>query len=620
MLGEGAQTDLTEKLVQLPDSPGVYLMRDPAGEIIYVGKASSLKNRVRSYFHAPASQSPKVQVMMRHVADLEYIVTRSEVEALVLECNLIKSYRPRYNINLKDDKSYPYLKLAVNQEFPYMVVTRQRVRDGSRYFGPYTNVGALHDTLRWLRRYFSLRTCRGGVWKEACRSRRPCLDGHIGRCCAPCAGKVSREEYQTLVQELVLFLEGKGEDLVRCLEEKMQQAAERLAFEEAARWRDQLAAVRQVLARQQMATEREGDQDFLGLMMAGNLACVQVFFVRDGRVTGREHFYLEGEGELNPGEALAAFVQQYYSGADYVPGEIVLSQPPAGQEVIQEWLSQRRGKKVCLAVPVRGERKQLLSLVEENARLLLDMKAAGQRRETESLLALQEVLGLPAGADRIECYDISNLQGSNAVGSMVVFLHGRPVKGEYRRFQIKDIKGPDDYASLREILGRRFSRLQAGDAKFAAMPDLILIDGGQGQLSAAVQVMKEMGVGHIPVFGLAKREEEIFAPGMTEPLRLPRDSAALQLLQRVRDEAHRFAVTYHRQLRGRQLGESTLDAVAGIGPRRKAALLQAFGSVARMQEASLEDLAAVAGMNRQTAGRLYAHLHPEEQLAAEGGS
>lgn len=595
-------------------------MRDAAGEIIYVGKAGSLKNRVRSYFHSPASQPPKVQVMMRHVADLEYIITRSEVEALVLECNLIKSYRPYYNINLKDDKSYPYLKVAVNQEFPYMTVTRQRVRDGSRYFGPYTNVGALQDTLRWLRRYFSLRTCRGGVWKEACRSRRPCLDGHIGRCIAPCSGAVSPEAYRVMVQELILFLEGKGDDLVHRLEEKMRQAAERLAFEEAAKWRDQLAAMRQVLARQQMATERTGDQDYLGVAHEGSLACVQVFFVRDGRVTGREHFYLDGEGGLDPGEALAAFIQQYYSGAGYVPEEMVLSLPPPGQEVMQEWLSQRRGKKVHLTVPVRGERRQLLSLVEENARLLLNTKAAGQRRETEGVLALQEVLGLPVAPGRIECYDVSNLQGSNAVGSMVVFRHGRAVKGEYRRFQIRGVSGPDDYASLREVLGRRFRRLQAGDPRFAAAPDLILIDGGKGQLSAAIQVMNEMEVGHIPVFGLAKREEEIFVPGTAEPVRLPRDSAALQLLQRVRDEAHRFAVTYHRQLRGQQLTGSTLDAVAGIGPRRKAALLQAFGSVARMREASLEELTAVPGMNRQAAGRLYAHLHSEGRLPAEGGS
>lgn len=604
--------ELAARLAQLPDKPGVYLFRDQKGGVIYVGKATSLKNRVRSYFHSPVSQPPKVQMLVRHIADLEYIVTRSEVEALVLECNLIKSYRPRYNINLKDDKTYPYLKVAVSEDFPYLMVTRRRVPDGSRYFGPYTHVAALHDTLRWLRRFFPLRTCKPVIWQQACQEKRPCLDGHIGRCAAPCAGVISGEEYRSLVDEMIMFLEGKHTDLVQRLEAKMQRAAEKMAFEEAARWRDLLQAVQQVLARQQMATDSPTDQDYLGVAVGGGLACVQVFLVREGKVIRREHFFLESEGALEASETLSSFVQQYYGQAEAVPGEIVLSVPLEDPALVRAWLKEKGGHAVQLTIPHRGQKRKLLELVEENARLLLATRLEGHQRDQAALEELQQVLHLPDVPRRIECYDISNLQGTSAVGSMIVFAGGRPYPAAYRHFQIKTVAGPDDYASLREVLARRLARAGEGDEKFLPLPDMILIDGGKGQLNAGWQALREAGLEHIPVFGLAKKEEEIFIPGVAAPLVLPRDAVALQLLQQLRDEAHRFAVTYHRQRRQKAAQNSVLDQVPGVGPRRRIALLRAFGSLEGVGRASVEELAVVEGMNRRVAEQVYCFLHPDE--------
>jgi excinuclease ABC subunit C len=592
--------ELTDKLKSLPDRPGVYLMQDEAGDIIYVGKALSLKDRVRSYFSGTPS-SPKVRALVNRIADLDYIVTDSEVEALILESNLIKEHRPWYNVRLRDDKNYPYLKIT-NEPFPRVMVVRRREEDGSRYFGPYTNSQAMRQTVKFLRKHFPIRACRRRLEGN---KERPCLNYHINRCLAPCTGEVSPEAYGEIVDQVCRFLEGRREGLIKDLTAKMEAAAKDLRFEEAARLRDQINALQYAAQDQQKIVGDLGlDQDIIGVAQGEGIACVQVFFVREGKIVGREQFLMEDESGSAPGEIVAAFLQQYYPRAAHIPKEILIEAEVEDSDALSQWLSTKRGSKVYIKVPRRGPKRRLLALVQENARLALeDVLGAQSRRQQEiqrALTRLQEILGLPDLPGRIEGYDISNIQGREAVGSLVVFTDGEPDKDQYRRFRIRT-EGPDDYAMLQETVRRRFLRgLQEG----SPMPDLILIDGGKGQLSSVNAVLTELDLS-IPSCSLAEREEEIYLPSSPEPLRLPRDDAGLLLLQRVRDEAHRFALTYHRQLRTKSGLASALDDIPGVGPKRKRALLKHFGSLAKVREASLEELEAVPGLPAQVARNIY---------------
>ena len=608
--------NLEEKLQRIPDKPGVYLMRDAAGDVIYVGKAASLKNRVRSYFRSQKSQPPKTQSMVKNIADFEYIVTDTEVEALILEYNLIKRYDPKYNVMFRDDKSYPYLKITLNEEFPRLEITRSIRKDGARYFGPYTSVGALNETVRLLRKLFPLRTCRQTAFEQR---KRACLNAHIKRCYAPCVGAIDKERYGEMVREVVLFMEGKQEDLLARLRRRMEEAAANLDFEQAAKIRDQIQAVEAVLEKQKIVSCNNEDQDVIAMARGINEVCIQVFYVRKGKLMGREHFFLERTDQLSRQEVMAAFLKQYYNRAAEIPPVILLADEAEEMDLIQDWLTQVKGRKVVLHVPKRGEKLKLVEMVASNALVELREHEEDTRRKTmkteEALLELQEYLNLDGLPSRIECYDISNISGTDSVGSMVVFENGTPKPSDYRRFKITTVTGPDDYASIREMLRRRFKPRDQDpkksgdqDGSFGKLPDLVIIDGGKGQLSAARQVMVEMGVGDIPTFGLAEKHEELFMEGCQEPIILPRASQSLYLLQRIRDEAHRFAVSYHRGLRDKKLKNSLLDEVPGIGPKRKRALLRKFGSVKAIRNATVEELAEVEGMNLNVAMKLQEYL------------
>lgn len=614
---------LEEKLKFLPAGPGVYLYKDDDGKIIYVGKALSLRNRVRSYFQPGAQQPPKIRLMLEKVADFDIIVTDSEVEALILEQNLIKEHRPRYNVMYKDDKSYPYLKVTLGDDFPRVMITRRHIKDGSRYFGPYTRVGAVNETMRLLKKIFPFRSCKQ---KEPAVRTRPCLNYHIKRCLGPCSGQVDREKYRAMINEVCLFLEGRQEDLIKLLASRMEEAAEKLEFERAALLRDQLQAVREVVERQKIISGGFEDQDVVALAEAPDEACVMVFFVRGGKLIGREHFMLKGTEGLSGQEVITAFIKQYYTDVDFVPGEILLAREVVEERaVIEEWLTNKRGSRVFLKTPRRGEKKKLVEMVAKNARLTLEQvqleKASRRDNTAEALAELAGELGLEKPPFRLECYDISNIQGADSVAAMAVFEEGKPARDQYRRFKIRTVEGPDDFASIQEALRRRFSRareerellntgrISSREAKFHILPDLVIIDGGKGQLSAARHVMKELGFSHIPAFGLAKEEELLFAEGRPDPIKLPADSRALQLLQRLRDEAHRFALTYHRNLRGKAGLKSLLDEVEGIGEARRRSLLKVFGSLKEIENATPEQLAAVKGMNKKAARAVYEFFH-----------
>lgn len=614
---------MREKLDKLPESPGVYIYRDGKGDIIYVGKAVSLKHRVRSYFGASAGRDPKVKALMSRARDLEYITTDSEVEALILESNLIKEHRPRYNVFLKDDKSYPYLKVTLNEQFPRVFITRRLIKDGSRYFGPYTRVGAVHETLRLLKRIFPLRTCKQ---KSPAPRSRPCLNQHIQRCLGPCCNLVTPEEYRRVVDGVLLFLEGRQEQLIKDLKQRMEQAAEDLEFERAAKLRDQLQAVEKVIEKQKVVSRNLEDRDVVAMARARDESCVMVFFVRGGKLIGREHFILDGTGDMKRAEVLNGFLKQYYLRAEFIPREVLVEDVPGEErEVLEHWLSEKRGARVYVTRPRRGEKKKLVDLAGRNALLVLEEVQAGRVARNEDLeKALGELapaLGLDAPPRRLECFDISNIQGAETVASMVVFEDGKPVPQQYRRFKIKTVAGPDDFASMREALARRFSRgreerelvntgqMSTRQAKFHRLPDLLVVDGGRGQLSSAVAVLEEQGLSRIRACGLAKEEELIFLPGRSDPVRLPEDSPALKMLQRLRDEAHRFAVTYHRQLRGKRSLRSMLEDIEGVGATRRRELMRAFGSVERIREAGLDELTAVPGMNRRAARAVYDYFH-----------
>lgn len=596
--------DKIEKaLAVLPAKPGVYLMRDVTGRVLYVGKAKNLNNRVHSYFRNSGRQSVKVAALTSHVEDLETIQTDSEIEALILECNLIKKYRPRYNIMLKDDKTYPYLKITLQEPFPRMYITRRVVKDGAKYYGPYPDVGALRATMKLLRSLFPVRNCRN------MNQERPCLQYHIKRCLAPCVGKVSREDYGELVKSICLVLDGKTKELRRNLKERMQEAAAEYAFEAAARYRDQLQAVER-LEESQKAVLEGGDMDIVGYAADAFSVCLQVFFVRGGKLIGRKDFMLPAEGEPEAA-VIAAFLKQYYNGEDvFLPKEVLVSHLPEEEELntIREWLTERAGHKVTLAEPRRGDKAKLMQLACENAlKLIWEQERKGQmQQKTEEAAAeeLQRVVGAKRPLARMDCFDISHTQGSETVASMVVFRYGSPSKKDYRRFKLASTEGkPDDFKSMQEVVYRRYK-------DYEELPDLIIIDGGKGQLAAALKVIRGLGL-DIQVISLAEQREEIFLEGESQSIYLERESPALHVIQHIRDEAHRFAITYHRKRLRRRNLVSVLDTITGIGPKRRQALWKAYASLETMKAASEEELAAVEGMNRAAARTLYEFFHSD---------
>jgi len=604
---------VTEQLKQLPANPGVYLMKDIGGIILYVGKAASLRHRVRSYFGSSQGLTEKTQRMVSNVQDLEFYITGSEEEALILENNLIKRYHPHFNVSLRDDKSFPFLKISLNEEWPRVYVTRKYEEDGSRYFGPFTSARSVRQTLKVLKGIFPFRTCSRMIKGK---DSRPCLDYHIRNCLAPCVGDTSKREYDEVIRQVLLFLEGKQEKVVKSLERKMGKAAETLDYEGAALIRDQIQAIGRVIEGQKIAARVKGEQDVIAFASEWDRAFVQVYFIRSSKLIGRESFILQGTSSEEPEQIMTGFVKQFYGSAPYLPPLLLLQYPVEDRELIESWLQSKRGSKVSIQVPHRGNKKQLVDIVSKNAgqglQQLKIKQQAGASALTEAMDEIERELHLPVSPSRMECYDISNIQGRTSVGSMVVFEKGKPKPSHYRRFKIKTVSGTNDYAMLEEVLRRRFKRLNQPDKETAGswsiLPDLVLIDGGKGQLSSAVAAMEETGAGSIPVASLAKENEEIFLPRQSKPILLPGSSQGLQMLQRLRDEAHRFAIGYHRNTRRKASFSSVLDSIPGIGPKRKKALLRHFGSLRAIREASPEELTAAEGINQSQAQLIKEHL------------
>ena len=578
------------------------------GRVIYVGKASSLRNRVQSYFSTKNQLSPKLDRLVDRISDLDDIVTDTEYEALILENDLIKKYRPAYNVRLKDDKTFPYLKIDIKSDWPTVRVTRRFHKDDERYFGPFISVYSLRQTLSVIRKIFPFRSCNR---KITGRDPRPCLEYHLKSCVAPCIGAISQEDYKELIKEVILFLEGKQEQVVHDLKDKMKEASNRLQYEKAALLRDQIGAVEQVIESQRIAVTIRGDEDTIALAQTKELAYVEIFFIRNDKLIGRDYALLDGIRDEEPTQIMTSFVKQYYSSASSIPPLVLLQYPVDEPEIIARWLSKQRGASVELRVPLRGIKKQLIDTVDENARQGLALYQAKQSKMMESALVLEELkdrLALAKMPMRIEGYDISNIRGNQAVGSMAVFSKGLPKRAQYRRFRIKTVSGIDDYAMIQEVLKRRFKRSLTSDENWAAMPDLILIDGGKGHLNAALDVLKELELNSVPAAALAKENEEVFVPGRSEPLNIPRSSTALHLLQRVRDEAHRFAIGYHHKLRQKESITSALDSVPGIGPKRKKALIKKFSTVRAIRAASIDELSQVPGITGNLAEKLKEYL------------
>lgn len=598
MMGDGEQQAyILEKVSHLPTTPGVYLWRDKYQRIIYVGKAINLRNRVRSYVQQDVNRSVKVTAMMRRAWDVETIQTKTEMEALILEATLIKEHHPKYNIMLRDDKTYPYVKVTVQEEYPRLFMTRRLERDGAKYFGPFTDVTAVHHVLRILRSYYPLRTCK------SMKVERPCLQYHMHYCEGPCMKYVTVEAYRKYIDDIVALFEGKQVQVIQAITSKMEQASENLEFELAAKYRDDLLSIQKVQEKQRMVTQR-GDMDVLGMAIDGPMACIQLFFIRSGRLLGRENYFVQHEWD-SPELVMTEFIKQYYGGSTFIPKELLLPMDSVDRELFSEWFTSMKGQQVDVSVPQRGYKKDLIKMAEENAQNFL----AERRRQWQytidkaggAVKKLAEVLDLPRLPERMECYDISHMQGAETVASMVVFEGGKPAKREYRRFKLKTVQGkPDDFASMAEIMERRY-----GNEKDWPMPDLIIIDGGKGQLNAALPVIRAMGVTDVPVISLAKRIEEVFVEGESESIILEHHTPELQLLQQIRDEAHRFAITYHRRLRGKRNLESVLDHVEGIGPKRRKALYKHFGNLDAMRVAELEELETVEGMNKKAALAVY---------------
>ena len=610
-------------LATLPDKPGCYIMKNAEGKIIYIGKAVNLKNRVRSYFHASAGHDRKTRRLVQEIVDIEWIVVGSELEALILEMNLIKRHRPHFNVRLKDDKRYPYIKVHWQDDFPKVTVTRQlRKNDGARYFGPYTSVWAVHQTLDLLRRIFPYLTCNREITGM---DKRACLYMDINLCSAPCVGAASKAEYRQMITDLMQFLDGRTTPIVKRMQQEMAKASEEMRYEKAASLRDQINAIEKVVEKQKVITKKQIDSDVIAMAREDGDACVQIFFIRAGKMIGREYFMLEGTEDSADEEVMAQFVKQFYTEAANVPSEVLLPKEIEEAHIIKQWLNTKRGgRKVEMRVPRRGQSRHLVQMATENAsETLKSLRAQWQadtHKQEQSIAELQEAFKLKDPPNRIECYDISNTQGVATVGSMVVFTQGVPDKKLYRRFNIRSVTGPDDFASMEEALTRRFKRWEAAqvetskpkkasDASFSFLPDLLIVDGGKGQLSRAVEVLEKFDLmGKVPVVGLAKREEEIFFPNNPQSILLPRHSQGFYLIQRIRDEAHRFAITAHRKQRNKIGMTSALDVIPGIGPAKRKSLLQHFGSLDKIRLASVDDLGAVSGINIALAETIKANL------------
>ncbi len=612
--------ELQSALAKLPDRPGVYLMKDARGDVVYVGKAQSLRHRVRSYWQKGNTgplEGHRIRAVLDRIVDVEVTQTDSVSEALLLEMNLIKRYRPRFNVRLKDDKSYPYIKVTLVDDFPRVERTRKLVNDGSRYFGPYGSASSVDESMNLVRRLFPFRTCTIDIKDGERALQRPCLLYHIKRCQGPCIEAISKDAYRADIEQVELFLEGRQESLVKALGREMQAAADRQEYERAATARDKIRAIERTMESQKMAAFARTELDLVGMARQDNQAAIQLFVIRDGQMIGRDVFMLDAVKEASDDEVLTSFLEQYYTRAGSIPRELYVPSATEETAVLETFLADRRGGPVHLRVPQRGERRALMALATRNAAETLAREQArwlaDQGKTLAALEELGEALGLPGPPLRIECYDISNFQGSESVGSMVVFEDGKPRSGEYRRFRIRSVSGPNDFASHQEVLRRRFRTVRTGEEGTAeerrwAMPDLVILDGGKGQVSAGKETLDELGLHDLPLAGLAKEREELFLPGQGDPIVLPPTSPALYLVQRLRDEAHRFAITYHRGLRARRAVRSAFDDLPGVGPKRKRELLKVFGSIKRVRDAPVEQIAAVPGISRSLAERIKATL------------
>ena len=620
--------NIQEELKKLPAHPGVYIMHGSRDEIIYVGKAVSLKNRVRQYFQASRNKGPKIEQMVSRICRFEYILTDSELEALVLECNLIKEHRPKYNTLLKDDKTYPFIKVTVGEAFPRIMLTRKMTKDKSRYFGPFTSAFAVRDTIDLMRRIYKIRSCSRNLPKEI-GNERPCLNYHIHQCDAPCQGNISREDYRRRVEKALDFLGGNYEPLLKMLEEKMQKASEELQFEEAASWRDLLESARQVAQRQKITSSDGEDKDILAAAVDGTDAIVQVFFVRGGKLIGRDHFHVDAGLSEDKGTILGNFIKQYYAGTPFVPKELMLEAKVDDAQLLEQWLGARRGGRVYIRVPQKGVKEKLVEMALENARIVLERDRERIKREEGRTIGAMREIGALLKLDnvrRLEAFDISNISGFEQVGSMVVFEQGKPRKSEYRKFRIRSVSGPDDYASMEEVLTRRFTHglqeqneFREGNkdgqmGRFSTFPDVIMMDGGRGQVNVALRVLEKLGL-QIPVCGMVKDDFHRTRGVYYNNTELPIDthSEAFKLITRLQDEAHRFAIEYHRSLRTKEQMHSVLDDIPGIGPARRKALMRSFQSAEEIRNASEEELAAVPSMNASSAQAVYAFFHGQKK-------
>ena len=613
--------DLEEKLKKLPDKPGVYIMKDSSDEIIYVGKAISLKNRVRQYFQSGKNNPAKVNAMIRHIDDFEYIIVDNEVEALILEANLIKKHKPKYNILLRDDKQYPYIKVTVNEKYPRVIKTRQVLKDGAKYFGPYPSAYAVNDAIDILRNLYPLRTCNRKLDGKS-DNKRPCLNFYMNRCMGPCQGeKVDDEKYMEMVNEILLFLNGREDKVVNTIEERMKEASANLEFEAAAKYRDQIHSLKLLNEKQKIvSTTNLADQDIIGMARGIEEVCIQVFFVRSGKIIGREHFILQDTFEEEKGEIISSFIKQFYIGAAYVPREILIEKEISDLETVAKWLGDKRGSKVSLSIPKRGEKLELIEMVKKNAIDMLNQygdKFLKQYRENQRILEeLKNILDIEGDLNRIEAFDISNISGAQSVGSMVVFEKAEPKRSDYRRFKIKSLQTPDDYGSMEEILTRRFKRgleerklLKDNNIEvkgFSSFPDLIMMDGGKGQVNVALRVLYDLNI-DIPVCGLVK-DDFHKTRGIiynNKEIKLAQNTSSFRLIYKIQEEAHRFAISYHRSLRTKNMFKSELDDIKGVGPKRKTELLKYFKSIDKIKNATIEELSKVKGMNNTVAEELY---------------
>lgn len=610
--------DITEELKKLPEKPGVYIMHDEKDEIIYVGKAIILKNRVRQYFQSSRNLTPKIQRMVSHIKRFEYIVTDSELEALVLECNLIKEHRPKYNTMLKDDKAYPYIKVTVGEDFPRVLLSHKMKKDKAKYFGPYTSRGAVRDSIELLQKIYMIRSCNKNITCDGAPTRS-CLNYHIGQCSAPCEKRISKEEYEKRVREVLDFLNGNYTKVLKMLEEKMKECSEKTEYEEAAVYRDLLFSVRQIAQKQKITNSDMLDRDVIACSSSDNQAIVQVFFVRNGKLLGREHFNMQVNVDEGDGSILSQFIKQYYGGTPFIPASIMISSEIEDRECLARWLSEKRGHKVEILVPKKGSKEKLVELAKENAKMVLEKDIEKIKQENiKTVGAVKQIcekLGIPY-AKRMEAFDISNISGTDSVGSMVVYEDGKPKKSDYRRFLIKWVKGANDYASMKEVLTRRFEHGQreieenSETGRFSIFPELILMDGGRGQVNIALEVLKELGI-TIPVCGMVKDDNHRTRGLYYENVEIPidRNSDAFRLITRIQDEAHRFAIEYHRSLRGKREVKSVLDDIEGIGPARRKSLMKHFGDITRIKEATVSELCKAEGITENIATNVFNFFH-----------